>query len=120
MTRIAEHRWKVSAAVIAAMAMARALPLLLRLEQAVLWMGLASAILMGGFGVLLISGDYMVVSGWAYQVASGAAAVPTPGNAVIVSGGLIVVLGIGGCRCGAFVSRDRVGKCHHPPSRTDC
>src|SRR5687767_15465483 len=41
-------RWKVSAAVIAAMAMARALPLLLRLEQAVPWMGLASAILMGG------------------------------------------------------------------------
>jgi cytochrome c-type biogenesis protein len=57
--------------VIAAIAMARALPLLLKLERAVPWMGLASAALMAAFGVLLISGNYMVVSEWTYRLASG-------------------------------------------------
>jgi cytochrome c-type biogenesis protein len=57
--------------VIAAVAMARALPLLLKLERAVPWMGMASAALMAAFGVLLISGNYMVVSEWAYRLASG-------------------------------------------------
>jgi len=57
--------------VIAAVAMARALPLLLKLERAVPWMGLASAALMAAFGVLLISGNYMVVSEWTYRLASG-------------------------------------------------
>jgi cytochrome c-type biogenesis protein len=57
--------------VIAAVAMAHALPLLLRLERAVPWMGLASATLMAAFGVLLISGNYMVVSQWTYRLASG-------------------------------------------------
>jgi cytochrome c-type biogenesis protein len=56
--------------VIAAVAMARALPLLLKLERAVPWMGLASALLMAGFGTLLLSGNYMVVSEWAYRFAS--------------------------------------------------
>jgi cytochrome c-type biogenesis protein len=55
--------------VIAAVAMARALPLLLRLETAVPWMGLASAVLMAGFGLLLITGNYMVVSEWTYRLA---------------------------------------------------
>jgi cytochrome c-type biogenesis protein len=55
--------------VIAAVAMARALPLLLRLERAVPWMGLASATLMAAFGVLLISGNYMIVSEWTYRLA---------------------------------------------------
>jgi cytochrome c-type biogenesis protein len=56
--------------VIAAVAMARALPFLLKLEKAVPWMGLASALLMAGFGTLLLSGNYMVVSEWAYRLAS--------------------------------------------------
>lgn len=59
--------------VIAAMAMARTLPLLLRLEKAVPWMGLASAALMVCFGILLISGNYMLVSEWTYRAVGGAA-----------------------------------------------
>jgi cytochrome c-type biogenesis protein len=54
--------------VIAAVAMARTLPLLLRLERAVPWMGLASAALMVAFGALLISGHYMLVSEWTYRL----------------------------------------------------
>jgi cytochrome c-type biogenesis protein len=57
--------------VIAAVAMARALPALLKLERAVPWMGLASAVLMAAFGTLLISGNYMVMSEWAYRLAGG-------------------------------------------------
>jgi cytochrome c-type biogenesis protein len=57
--------------VIAAVAMARALPLLLKLERGVPWMGLASAALMAGFGVLLISGHYMLLSEWTYRLADG-------------------------------------------------
>jgi len=56
--------------VIAAVAMARALPFLFRLERAVPWMGLASAVMMAGFGILLISGNYMIVSEWTYRLAS--------------------------------------------------
>jgi cytochrome c-type biogenesis protein len=56
--------------VAAAVAMARALPLLMRLERAVPWMGLTSAVLMAGFGALLISGNYMIVSEWAYRLVS--------------------------------------------------
>ena len=56
--------------VIAAVAMARALPLLLKLETAMPWMGLASAALMAVFGVLLLSGNYMLVSEWTYRVIS--------------------------------------------------
>ena len=55
--------------VIAAVAMARALPFLFKLERAVPWMGLASAVMMAGFGVLLISGNYMIVSEWTYRLA---------------------------------------------------
>jgi len=78
--------------VIAAVAMARALPLLLRLETAVPWMGLISAIIMMGFGVLLISGNYMVVSEWTYRLASGSPSFPKVGNGLMfvsaVAGGL--------------------------------
>lgn len=56
--------------VVAAVAMAKTLPLLLKLERAVPWMGLASAVLMAAFGALLISGNYMVVSEWTFRVAS--------------------------------------------------
>jgi cytochrome c-type biogenesis protein len=55
--------------VLAAVAMARALPLLLRLETAVPWMGLISAAIMAGFGVLLLSGNYMVVAEWSQRLA---------------------------------------------------
>jgi cytochrome c-type biogenesis protein len=56
--------------VIAAVAMARALPVLMKLETAVPWMGLASAVLMAGFGILLITGNYMIMSEWAYRLVS--------------------------------------------------
>jgi cytochrome c-type biogenesis protein len=46
--------------VIAALAMARAMPLLLRLEGAMPWMGLSSAALMAAFGALLITGNYIL------------------------------------------------------------
>ena len=72
--------------VIAAVAMARALPLLMKLETAVPWMGLFSAILMGGFGILLISGNYMVVAEWSQRIVSGSAALPSvPGGLVLIS-----------------------------------
>ena len=80
--------------VIAAAAMAKALPLLMKLENLVPWMGLASAVLMAGFGTLLISGHYMVVSEWAFRAAAGAAAlsaghvVPT----VVVSTAVLIGL----------------------------
>jgi cytochrome c-type biogenesis protein len=57
--------------VIAAVAMAKALPLLFRLERAVPWMGLASAALMAAFGMLLITGHYMIVSEWTYRLVGG-------------------------------------------------
>jgi cytochrome c-type biogenesis protein len=71
--------------VAAALAMARALPLLMKLERAVPWMGLASAILMAGFGVLLISGDYMLVSEWTVRIVSGSASLPRVASDLAVS-----------------------------------
>lgn len=62
--------------VVAALAMARALPLLFKLESAVPWMGLGSAVLMAGFGVLLTSGNYMLVSEWTFRVVNGTVALP--------------------------------------------
>mgnify|MGYP001619285908 CR=1 FL=1 len=53
--------------IIAATAMARVLPMLFRLEKAVRWMGLASALVMVGFAVLLITGNYMVLTAWVYR-----------------------------------------------------
>jgi hypothetical protein len=69
--------------VIAAAAMAKALPLLMKLENLVPWMGLASAVLMAGFGTLLISGHYMVVSEWAFRAAAGASAL-SAGHGVVI------------------------------------
>jgi cytochrome c-type biogenesis protein len=54
--------------VLAAVAMAKALPLLLKLETAVPWMGLMSAVIMAGFGLLLVSGNYMVVAEWSQRL----------------------------------------------------
>ncbi|MFQ5872879.1 MAG: cytochrome c biogenesis CcdA family protein [Dehalococcoidia bacterium] len=54
--------------VIGAMAMARVLPLLFRIEKAIPWMGLASATLIAGYGILLVTGDFMAVSSWFYQL----------------------------------------------------
>jgi cytochrome c-type biogenesis protein len=72
--------------VMAAVAMARALPLLMKLETAVPWMGLFSAILMAGFGILLLSGNYMVVAEWSQRLASGSAAMPNlPGGLVLIA-----------------------------------
>jgi cytochrome c-type biogenesis protein len=72
--------------VVAAVAMARALPLLMKLETAVPWMGLFSAILMAGFGVLLLSGNYMVVAEWSQRLASGSAVLPNlPGGLVAIA-----------------------------------
>lgn len=66
--------------VLAAVAMARALPLLMKLERAVPWMGLGSAALMAGFGVLLISGNYMLVSEWTFRAVNGAPSATAPWN----------------------------------------
>jgi cytochrome c-type biogenesis protein len=82
--------------VIAAVAMARALPLLMKLEKAVPWMGLASAILMGGFGTLLISGNYMVVSEWTYRLVSGPASLPSVGNGLVLATAVAGTLGFVG------------------------
>lgn len=53
--------------VLAAMAMARVLPLLFRLERVLPWMGLASSLVMMGFAALLVSGRYMALTEWAYR-----------------------------------------------------
>ncbi|NOT27881.1 MAG: hypothetical protein HOP16_17485 [Acidobacteria bacterium] len=76
--------------VLAALAMARALPLLMKLDRAVPWMGLASAVLMAGFGVLLISGNYMLVAEWSQRLATGAVSVPD------VSGRVVLIVAIAG------------------------
>ncbi len=54
--------------VIAAFAMAKVLPLLSRFENAVRWMGLASSLVMVGFAVLLITGNYMILTEWVYRL----------------------------------------------------
>lgn len=80
--------------VLAALAMARALPLLMKLDRAVPWMGLASAILMAGFGVLLISGNYMLVAEWSQRLATGAVSLPTVSGRVVLSVAIAGVLGL--------------------------
>jgi len=52
--------------VIAGVMMAKVLPMLFKLEKAVRWMGVASALLMLSFGVLLISGNYMAFAEFIY------------------------------------------------------
>jgi hypothetical protein len=84
--------------VIAAVAMAKAMPLLMKLETAVPWMALVSSLIMAGFGALLISGNYMAVAEWTQRVASGTAGLPNvPGglvwtSAVVGSVGLVAWL----------------------------
>ena len=80
--------------VIAAVAMAKALPLLLKLETAVPWMGLVSALVMAGFGVLLISGNYMVVAEWSQRLASVAVSSPNVSRGVVLSVAVAGVLGL--------------------------
>jgi cytochrome c biogenesis protein CcdA len=53
--------------VLAAIAMAKVLPVLFRLEKIIPWMGLASAMLMIGFAILLITGNYMALTEWVYR-----------------------------------------------------
>lgn len=59
--------------VIAAIAMAKVMPVLARFEQAIRWMGLASSLVMVGFAVLLITGNYMVLTEWVYRAMPGLA-----------------------------------------------
>lgn len=54
--------------VFGAMAMARVLPLLFRMEKVIPWMGLASSMLIGGYAVLLITGNFMGASGFFYRL----------------------------------------------------
>ena len=54
--------------VIGAMAMARVLPLLFRLEKVIPWMGLASAILIAGYGLILVTGNFMTLTSWLYKL----------------------------------------------------
>jgi cytochrome c-type biogenesis protein len=54
--------------VLAASAMAKVLPMLFRLEKVIPWLGLASSLVMVGFGVLLITGNYMALTGWVYRL----------------------------------------------------
>lgn len=54
---------------LAAMAMGRVMPLMSRMEKAMPLMALASALIMAGFAVLLISGNYMALSQWIYELA---------------------------------------------------
>ena len=82
--------------VIAAVAMARALPLLMKLETAVPWMGLTSAVIMAGFGTLLLSGNYMVVAEWSQRVASDAASVPNVSSGLGIIGVITIALGLAG------------------------
>ncbi|MBI4215889.1 MAG: cytochrome c biogenesis protein CcdA [Chloroflexi bacterium] len=53
--------------VIAATAMAKVLPMLFRLEKIIPWLGLASSLLMAGFAILLITGNYMALTEWVYR-----------------------------------------------------
>ncbi|MCH8101840.1 MAG: sulfite exporter TauE/SafE family protein, partial [Chloroflexi bacterium] len=52
--------------VIAGVMMAKVLPLLFKMEKMVKWMGVASAMLMTAFGILLISGNYMAFAELVY------------------------------------------------------
>jgi thiol:disulfide interchange protein len=86
--------------VIAAVAMARALPLLMKLENAVPWMGLVSALIMAGFGVLLISGNYMVVAEWSQRLVSESASVPAFPGGLVAIGAIATSLGLAGWLAG--------------------
>ena len=53
-------------------------------------MGLISAILMAGFGVLLISGNYMLVSEWTFRVVNGSASLPKAANELGLAAALVL------------------------------
>ena len=74
--------------VIAAIAMARVLPLLFRLERLVPWMGLVSAIVMMSFGALLMTGNYMVISEWTQRVVAGSVSLTGGAEAYIPLGAI--------------------------------
>lgn len=74
--------------VIAAIAMARVLPLLFRLERLVPWMGLVSAIVMMSFGALLMTGNYMVISEWTQRLVAGSASLTGVADAYIPLGAI--------------------------------
>ena len=59
--------------VIAGVMMAKVLPMLFKLEKMVRWMGVASAVLMLSFGVLLLSGNYMAFAEFIYGLTGTAA-----------------------------------------------
>jgi len=59
--------------VIAGVMMAKVLPMLFKLEKMVRWMGVASALLMLSFGILLISGNYMAFAEFIYGLTGTAA-----------------------------------------------
>ena len=59
--------------VIAGVMMAKVLPMLFKLEKMVRWMGVASAVLMLSFGILLISGNYMAFAEFIYRLTGTAA-----------------------------------------------
>jgi cytochrome c-type biogenesis protein len=93
--------------VIAALAMARALPLLMKLETAVPWMGLVSAVLMAGFGVLLLSGDYMLVSEWTFRAVDGAASLPVPVTDLVLAAAFALCVGGAGWAIWKFMASQR-------------
>jgi cytochrome c biogenesis protein CcdA len=80
--------------VIAAVAMARAVPRLMQLERAAPWMGLLSAVLMAGFGILLISGNYMIVSEWTFRIVHGTVALPGLWRELAVAVAAVAGLGL--------------------------
>ncbi len=47
-----------------AMAMAKILPVLFKLEKIVPWMGIASALLIASYGGILMTGNFMAFSSW--------------------------------------------------------
>jgi cytochrome c-type biogenesis protein len=95
--------------VAAAVAMARALPLLMKLESAVPWMGLASAVLMAAFGILLLSGNYMIVSEWTFRIVNGTSSLATTTVPALVA----VAAGVG---CLAWLVWNRKFRTALPPS----
>ncbi len=48
--------------------MAKVLPMLFRIKKALPWMGLASATIIAGYGVLLITGNFMAITGLVHPV----------------------------------------------------
>ncbi len=49
-------------------ALAMVLPMLLKMEKAIPWMGLGSAILIAGYAIILITGNLMVVGSWVIRL----------------------------------------------------